>query len=51
MTISILQRPFIVIILLSFLMSVSMYLGEHVGKADIEFGAAKIVLERIEEGS
>ena len=29
----------------SFLMSVSLHLGEHVGKADIEFGAAKVVLE------
>ena len=28
-----------------------LHLGEHVGKADIEFGTAKVILERIGEGS
>ena len=32
-------------------MSVSLHLGEHVKKGDIEFGTAKVILERIGEGS
>ena len=32
-------------------MSVSLHLGEHVEKGDIEFGTAKVILERIGEGS
>lgn len=29
-------------------MSMSLHLGEHVGKADIEFGATKVILEGME---